>query len=93
MLIVSLCQVLFGMTALVFCALAASAVLRRDLRAHLWLTLAGAFALVVFVSIPSIRIEMIAVALLTIAAGVLMTPTPAEEPPLSLDSTATRRRR
>ena len=92
MLIVSLCQTLFGATALVFCALTASAVLRGDRRAHLWLTLSGSFALVVFVSIAEVRYEMIGVALITIAAGILMTPAE-ERTPLSLDSTATRRRR
>lgn len=94
MLIVSLCQALFGVAALGCCAVTASAVLRGDRRAHLWLTLSGSFALVVFVSLPQTPYEMIGVALVTIAAGVLMTPAPADDrPPLSFDSTATRRRR
>ena len=93
--IVSLCQALFGVAALAFCALTADAVLRRGRRAHLWLTLAGAFALVVFLSIPAVRYEMLAVAVLAMIAGVLMAPAAESDPPrtLTFDSTATRRRR
>lgn len=87
MLIVWLCQALFGAAALVLCGVTCRAALRRDARAHFFLTLAGSFALVFFVSVPRIPVHLPAVALLAIVAGMLMTPAP--EPQLPLDSTAT----
>lgn len=91
MLIVWLSQALFGAAALVFCALTCRAVLRRDARAHLWLTIAGSISLIFFVSVPRIPPQMIGIAVVAIAAGILMTPAPA--PSISFDSTATRKSR
>lgn len=91
MLIVWVCQALFGAAALVFCGVTMRAVLQRDSRAHLWLTVAGSLGLIFFVSVPGARFEMIGVALLAIVAGILMAPV--SRAPLSFDSTSTRRRR
>ncbi len=91
MLIVWVCQALFGAAALVFCCVTMRAVLQHDSRAHLWLTIAGSLGLIFFVSVPGARFEMIGVALLAIVAGILMAPV--SRAPLSFDSTSTRRRR
>ena len=91
MLVVGLCQALFGCAVLVVCGVASRAVLRRDPRSHFFLTLTGSLALVFFVSVPGAPFQMIGVALISIIAGILMTPAP--EPPISFDSTATRRSR
>lgn len=91
MLIVWVCQALFGAAALVFCCVTVHAILQHDSRAHLWLTVAGSFALIFFVSVRGVRVEMMGVALLAIVAGILMAPV--SRAPLSFDSTATRRRR
>ena len=91
MLIVWLTQALFGAAALAFCALTCRAVLRRDPRAHLWLTVAGSVSLVFFVSVPRIPVEMIGVSLVAIVAGVLMSPAAAGS--IAFDSTATRKSR
>jgi hypothetical protein len=93
MLIMWLCQALFGAAALVFCAMTCHAYLRGDKRAHFFLTLAGAISLIFFVSLPNLPVEMIAVSLLTIAAGVIMTPPAERAGRVSFESTATRRRR
>ena len=87
MLIVWLCQALFGCAVLVLCGMTCRAVLHRDTRSHFYLTLSGSFALVFFVSVPDVPAQMLGVALMAIIAGILMTPAP-----VSLDSTATRRR-
>jgi hypothetical protein len=97
MLVVWLFQLLTGVLALAFCALTAAAVLRRDPRAPLALTVSGALGLIFFVSVPNIRYELIAVALLAVIAGTVIG-TPAAKPQprndnISFDSTATRRRR
>lgn len=91
MLIIWLSQALFGTAALAFCALTCRAVLRRDPRAHLWLTIAGGISLIFFVSVPRIPPQMIGVAVVAIAAGILMSPAPAAS--ISFDSTATRKSR
>lgn len=91
MLIVWLTQALFGAAALAFCAVTCRAVLRRDGRAHLWLTIAGSVSLVFFVSVPRIPVQMIGISLATIVAGMLMSPAP--EAPVVFDSTATRKSR
>jgi hypothetical protein len=91
MLIVWLSQALFGTAALAFCALTCRAVLRRDARAHLWLTIAGSVSLIFFVSVPRIPPQMVAIAVVAILAGILMAPAP--EAPVSFDSTATRKSR
>ncbi len=88
MLIVWLCQALFGCAVLVLCGMTCRAVLHRDPRAHFFLTLAGSLALVFFVSVPNAPVQMIGVALIAIIAGILTTPAP-----VSFDSTATRRSR
>jgi hypothetical protein len=88
MLLVWLCQALFGVAALGLCGMTCRAVLRRDERAHFFLTLAGSVALVFFVSVPRIPIEMIGIAVAAIIAGILMSPA---EPTVALDSTATRK--
>jgi hypothetical protein len=90
MLIVWLSQVLFGAAALAFCGITCRAVLRRDKRAHFWLTIAGSVALVFFVSIPRVPPQMIGVAVAAILAGILMTPAEITVP---FDSTATRKSR
>ena len=89
MLIVWLCQALFGAAALVLCGMTCRAVLRRDERAHFFLTLAGSVSLVFFVSVPRIPVEMIGISLVAIAAGVLMAPR--FDATVALDSTATRK--
>ena len=89
MVIVWLCQALFGAAAVVLCGVTCRAVLRRDPRAHLFLTIAGSLALIFFVSVPRIPPQLPGVALLAIIAGVLMTP--AAEARIALDSTATRK--
>lgn len=89
MLIVWLCQALFGLATLAFCAVTCRAVLRRDAKAHLWLTLAGSIGLVFFVTIPRVPPQMVGVAMMAILAGILMAP-PASVP---LDSTAARKSR
>ena len=91
MLIVWLSQVLFGAAALAFCAATCRAVLRRDPRAYLWLTVAGSVALIFFVSVPRIPPQMIGVAVAAILAGILMAPAAAA--PVTFDSTATRKSR
>ena len=91
MVVVWLSQLLFGMAALVFCAVTCRAVLRRDPRGHFWLTLAGSLALIFFVTIPGVPKQMIGIALAAIAAGILMTP--AAAPGINFDSTATRKSR
>jgi len=88
MLLVWLCQALFGVAALGLCGVTCRAVLRRDERAHFFLTVAGSVALVFFVSVPRIPIEMIGIAVAAIIAGILMSPA---EPTVALDSTATRK--
>ena len=90
MLIVWLSQVLFGAAALAFCGITCRAVLRRDKRAHFWLTIAGSAALVFFVSIPRVAPQMIGVAVVAILAGMLMAPAEITVP---FDSTATRKSR
>ena len=89
MVIVWLCQALFGAAAVVLCGATCRAVLRRDPRAHLFLTIAGSLALIFFVSVPRIPPQLPGVALLAIIAGVLMTP--AAEARIPLDSTAARK--
>ena len=91
MLIVWLSQVLFGAAALAFCGITCRAVLRRDRRAHFWLTIAGSVSLVFFATVPRIPPQMLGIAVVAIAAGILMTPAPA--PSISFDSTATRKSR
>ena len=91
MLIVWLSQILFGAAAVVLCAVTCRAVLRRDDRAHFFLTLAGSVALVFFVSIPRIAPQMVGISLLAILAGVLMSPAPSRN--VAFDSTATRKSR
>ncbi|HYR28931.1 MAG TPA: hypothetical protein VEU30_10725 [Thermoanaerobaculia bacterium] len=88
MLLVWLCQALFGVAALGLCGVTCRAVLRRDERAHFFLTVAGSVALVFFVSVPRIPIEMIGIAVAAVIAGILMSPA---EPTVALDSTATRK--
>ena len=87
MLIVWLCQALFGAAALVLCGMTCRAVLRRDPRAPFFLTLAGSVSLVFFVAIPRVPMQLPGVALLAIIAGILMSPSPV--PRVELDSTAT----
>lgn len=87
MLIVGLSQALFGAAALAFCAVTCRAVLRRDPRAHFWLTLAGSLGLIFFVSVPRVAPQMVGVAFVAIIAGILMTPAESA----ALDSTAARR--
>jgi hypothetical protein len=89
MLIVWVCQALFGTAALVLCGMTCRAILRRDPRAHLFLTVAGSLALIFFVSIPRIPAQLPGVGVLAIIAGILMTPAP--EARIPLDSTATRK--
>lgn len=91
MVVVWLCQALFASAALVWCGVTCRAVLRRDSRASFFLTLAGSLALVFFVSIPRVPLQMIGIALVAVIAGVLMTPAP--DSSVSFDSTATRRSR
>lgn len=88
MLIVWLCQALFALAALGLCGVTCRAVLRRDARAHLFLTLAGSMSLIFFVTVPRIPVQMIGVALMAILAGVLMAPA---DGAAALDSTATRK--
>jgi hypothetical protein len=90
MLIVWLSQALFGTAALGLCGMTCRAALRRDERAHFFLTLAGSVALVFFVSIPRIPVQMIGIAIVAIAAGILMSPT---QPAVAFDSTSTRKSR
>lgn len=89
MVIVWLCQGLFGAAALALCALTCRAVLRREERAPFFLTLAGSFALVFFVTIPRVAPQMIGVAVAAIIAGILMSPAPSQS--VALDSTASRK--
>ena len=93
MLILALSQALFGAAALVFSAVTCHSVLRADKRAHLYLTITGSIALVFFVSLPGPPVEMIALSLLTLATGIILTPRPQPPRDVSFDSTATRRRR
>jgi hypothetical protein len=96
MLIYWLSQALFGTTTLLLCALTSRAVLRRDLRAAWLLTLSGAFALTFFLSLNSVRLEMLGVAALAVVAGILMAPSQEDapkRPTIAFDTTATRRRR
>lgn len=87
MLVVWLCQALLGAAALVLCGVTCRAVLRRDARAHVYLTLAGSVALIFFVSVPRIPVQVPGIALLAIIAGILVAPAP--QAPVSLDSTLT----
>lgn len=84
MRIVWLCQALFGAAALALCGMTCRAVLRRDERAHFFLTLAGSVS-----PVPRIAVEMIGISLVAIAAGVLMAPR--LDATVALDSTATRK--
>lgn len=90
MLIVWLCQALFGAAALVLCGRTCHAALRGDERTHFFLTLAGSVTLVFFVSVPRVPVQMIGIAVAAILAGILMAPAP---PTVALDSTATRKSR
>lgn len=90
MLIVWLSQALFGTAALGLCGMTCRAALRRDERTHFFLTLAGSVALVFFVSVPRIPVQMIGVAVVAIVAGILMAPA---QPTVALDSTSTRKSR
>jgi predicted MFS family arabinose efflux permease len=73
MLILELLQVLFGLAALVACAIASRAALRRDKRhVGLYLFIAGALALVFFLTIASVRYEMLMTALLLVFTGALL---------------------
>lgn len=74
MLSLWLCQAVFGAAALIACARASLSALRRQPRMPFQLTLAGAFALIFFMTVDGARIEMMLVSLLAIAAGALMMP-------------------
>ena len=91
MLIVWLCQALFGVAALGLCGVTCRAVLRRDERAHFFLTLAGSVALIFVASVPRMPVQMTGIALMAIIAGVLIAP--AEQPTVAFDSTSTRKSR
>lgn len=97
MLVIWMAQALFGLAALACSAMAARAVLRRDRRGHFYLMLTGAFALVFFLTLPTFPMEMIGISLLAIATGAVLAPTPERPattlPRISLEDTATRRRR
>lgn len=92
MLILGLCWALFGAAALFCCVLTCLAIVRRDERAHFYLVLAGSFALTFFIAIPDPPFEMIGLALLAIAVGILLAPRAERPPDVSFDSTARRRR-
>ena len=73
MLILQLLQVLFALAAFVACVVASMAALRRDKRhVGLYLFVAGALALVFFLTIPSVRYEMLMTALLLVFTGALL---------------------
>ena len=91
MVVVWLSQLLFGVAAIVFCAVTCRAVLRRDRSAYFWLTVAGGLALVFFVTIPGVPAQMLGVAVAAILAGMLMAPAGGRA--IAFDSTATRKSR
>lgn len=73
MLILQLLQVLFGLAAFVACVIASMAALRRDKRhVGLYLFVAGALALVFFLTIPDVRYELLMTALLLVFTGALL---------------------
>ena len=91
MLVLWLCQALFGAAALAFCARAAYSAVRRKPQTSHELMIAGGVSLVFFLSIPDVRPELLAAALLAVLAGAIL-PDPAPIV-LDLDSTLTRRPR
>ncbi len=103
MLLFSFCQALFGALALTACGIALRAALRRDQGTSLYLIVAGVSGLAFFLTVPGIRVEMIAVALLAIVGAALMIPADVRQSVRKLlhpgdeleigDSTATRRRK
>ena len=74
MLSIWVCQAVFGAAALIACARASISALRHDPRMSFQLTLAGAFALIFFITVDGARIEMMLVSLLATVAGMLMMP-------------------
>jgi len=100
-LILSICQALFGAAAIICCAAAAWSVVRRRDEAGMQLMLAGGLSLAFFLTVPDVAVELLASAVLAIATGIILTPrhtAPAFElgggDDLDVgDSTATRRLR
>lgn len=92
MLILWLCQALFGAAALALCLRAAVSAVRQKPQTSYELMIAGAMSLVFFLTIPNVRPELLAAALLAVLAGAILHrhSTPLV---LDLDSTLTRRSR
>lgn len=63
---------LFAVAALIASAFAVRAALRNDSRTGRYLMCAGSAALALFLTLPDLPLQMSAVALLTIVAGVVM---------------------
>lgn len=74
MLILDVVQTVFGFAALAACAVAIRDAFTRNRQLGMHLATAGLFAVVFFLSVPEVPIEIIGVAFLTIVCGGLMHP-------------------
>ncbi len=74
MLILSICQAVFGTAAIVACAAALRSLLRHRRTVSFNLALAGAFALAYFLCVPDIEPQLVVLAVLAIATGALLMP-------------------
>ena len=94
MLILWLCQALFGAVALALCLRAAISAVRGKRQTSYDLMIAGAVSLVFFLTIPNVRPELLAAALLATLVGAILLPSKESTPLLfDLDTTLTRRPR
>jgi predicted signal transduction protein with EAL and GGDEF domain len=102
MFILSLCQAVFGVAALVACAFAIRSVIRHQRSLSFYVTLSGACSLAFFLATPQPAPEMILLAVLMIATGALLIPAESQRSTRQLldddfqvlgDSTAARRLR
>ncbi|MBK5258734.1 MAG: hypothetical protein JJE51_04015 [Thermoanaerobaculia bacterium] len=73
-MLVWLCQILFGAAALIAAGRAAWAVAYNERRGSYFLIVAGAFALIFFLTVPEVMPEMIALSILAMIAGGLLLP-------------------
>ena len=74
MLVPWLVSVLFGVATLICAFVAGESALRNRPRAGLFLTLTGTFGFIFFLSLKSVPISMVLIALLAAAAGAILAP-------------------
>ena len=73
-MIIWLCQIVFGAAALATTAAAAWSVARNAHRGSYYLCLAGAFALVFFLTVPEVLPELVILSVLAIVTGAALMP-------------------